>query len=240
MSTPMAKKSEAFKFEEFPDEIILKVMSYLDSDNRFNCFLTSKRLRAISEDHTLPSMWEKIHFYNLNFLFETLKNPKEKIVKDLRELNQEKYMQQSTWKHALLYNMWPCKSSGTPYAYGRNPCWQMNPDVPQKRISYLNLNIDNYNEESIQEILNKGCNYLMMSNIFPRVGCRMLSRISKKKELTELKEVQFDWCVLDDTGKESSQHFHPCYSLLKDRYETSIFYPPTVAAILFNILDEKT
>ena len=50
-----------------------------------------------------------------------------------------------------------------------------------------------------------------MSNIFPRVGYQMLSRISKEKELPELKEVQFDWCVLDDTGKEFSQHFHPCY-----------------------------
>ena len=222
MSTPMATKSEALEFENFPDEIILKVISYLNSDNRFNCFLTSKRLRAISQDHTLPSMWEKIHLYDPNFLFETLKNPMNKIVKDLRVLSQEKYMQESTWKYTHLCKMWPCESSGTPYAYGRNPCLQMTPYIQQQRKSYLNLNIDNFNHESIQEILNKGCNYLIMSNIFPRVGCQLLSRISKEKELTELKEVKFNWCVLDETGKESSQHFHPCYSLLKDRYETSI------------------
>ena len=220
MSTPTATKSETLEFEELPDEIILKVISYLDSDNRFNCFLTSKRLRAISQDHTLPSMWKKIHLYDLNFLFETLKNPKDKIVKDLRELNQETYMQQSTWKRATLYKLRPCESSGTPYAYGRNPCRRMNPYLQQKRKSYLNLNIENFNQKSIQEILNNGCNYLIMSNIFPRVGYQMLSRISKEKELTELKGVQFDWCVLDGTGKESSQHFHPCYSLLKDKYET--------------------
>ena len=81
----------------------------------------------------------------------------------------------------------------------------------KEKKSYLNLNIENFNQKSIQEILNKGCNYLIMSNIFPRVGYQMLSRISKEKELPELKEVQFDWCVLDDTGKEFSQHFHPCY-----------------------------
>ena len=211
MSTSMATKSEALEFEEFPDEIILKVMRYLDSDNRFNCFLTSKRFRAISQDHTLPSMWEKIHLYDLNFLFETLKNPKNKIVKDLRGLNQENYMQQSTWKNGRVYNLMPCESSGTPYAYGRNPCRRMNPYLQQGKKSYLNLNIENFNQKSIQEILNKGCNYLIMSNIFPRVGYQMLSRISKEKELPELKEVQFDWCVLDDTGKEFSQHFHPCY-----------------------------
>ena len=217
MSTHVATKSEDFVFEGFSDEIILKVLSYLDLDDRFNCYFTSKRLRAICQDHTLPSMWQTIHVFNPNLLFETSKNPMNKVFKDLEEIRQDKYLQQniSTWKNAHLYNLCPCESS-------QNLCGKMNNNLEQKNKSYLNLNIENFNNESIQEILDKGCKYLIMSNIFPRVGCEMLSRICKEKEFLQLKEIKFTWCLLHETGEESNQHIHPCISLIKDGYETSI------------------
>ena len=70
MSTLMETKSEAVDFEDFSDEIILKVVSYLEPNDRFKCSFTSNRLRAICQDHTLPSMWQKIHLYNPILLLE--------------------------------------------------------------------------------------------------------------------------------------------------------------------------
>ena len=208
----MASKFEHFDFEDFSDEIILKVLSYLDLNSRFNCFFTSKRLRAICQDHTLPPMWQNIRLYDPNFLFETSKNPTNTVVKEFGEVIKQKHQLQSIWKHAHLHNMWPCENS-------RNLCRKMNSNLKQKDKSYLNINLLNFDDESIQEILSKGCNYLVMSDILPRVGCEIMTRICKEKNFPELKEVKFTWCLLDETGDKSNQHLHPCISLLKDGYE---------------------
>ena len=106
----MASKFEHFDFEDFSDEIILKVLSYLDLNSRFNCFFTSKRLRAICQDHTLPSIWQKIHLYNPNLILETSKNPMATFGKYLStEMNIEKHLQSTTWKHAILQLTYPCE-----------------------------------------------------------------------------------------------------------------------------------
>ena len=63
-----------FQFEIFSDEIILKVFGYLDINDLFKCSLTSRRLRAISQDKSLPSIWENIHLYNPIPICKTLKN----------------------------------------------------------------------------------------------------------------------------------------------------------------------
>ena len=201
MSTPMEAKSEAFDFEDFSDEIILKVVSYLEPNDRFKCSFTSNRLRAICQDHTLPSMWQKIHLYNPNLSLEIVsKNPMATFEKHLlTETNTEKYLQSTTWKHAK----WRCEN-------GSQNCGKTNDILKQSNLtkSYLNLNIENFNNQSIQEILDKGCNYLMISDISHRVGCEMISTICKKNKFSELKEVKFIWCILDETGEESHQHFH--------------------------------
>ena len=95
----MASKSEAFNFEDFSDEIILRVLSYLDSNNRFNCYLTSKRLRAICQDHTLPPMWQKVHLYGPNLLFDASEESLFcELTGDLLAVNRENYEQSTTWK----------------------------------------------------------------------------------------------------------------------------------------------
>ena len=192
MSTPRSTKSEAFDFEDFSDEIILKVVSYLNSNDRFKCSFTSKRLRAICQDHTLPSIWQKIHLYNPNLILETSKNPMATFGKYLStEMNIEKHLQSTTWKHVK----WPCEN-------GLQNCGKINNNLKQSNLtkSYLNLNIENFNDQSIQEILDKGCNYLMISDISHRVGCEMISTICKKKKFAELKHVKFIWCVLKNTA----------------------------------------
>ena len=63
-----------FQFEIFSDEIILKVFGYLDINDLFKCSLTSRRLRAISQDKSLPSIWENIHQNSSNFLISELES----------------------------------------------------------------------------------------------------------------------------------------------------------------------
>ena len=46
------------QLEDLPDEIILKVLRYLESRVVFICGQVSKRIRAISHDE---SLWEKIN-----------------------------------------------------------------------------------------------------------------------------------------------------------------------------------
>ena len=197
MSTPQKTKSEDFHFEDFSDEIILKVVSYLDLNDRFKCSFTSNRLRKICQDHTLPSMWQKIHLYNPNLLLETLENPFAKFRNYLFEINKEKHLQSTNWIH----NKWLCYN-------GQNSCGKINNNLQQRMKSYLNLNIENFNEESICEILDKGCKYLIISDILPRVGFEIISKIFMEKKFSELKEIKFTWSILDETGEESNQHFH--------------------------------
>ena len=197
MSTPQKTKSEAFKFEDFSDEIILKVVSYLNSKDRLKCSFTSNRLRAICQDHTLPSIWQKVHLYNLNLQLETLKTPIAHFHKYLWEINKEKQLQSTNWIH----NKWRCYN-------GQNSCGKTNNNLQQRMKTHLNLNIENFNDESISEILDKGCNYLIISDISPRVGFEMISKIFMDKKFSELKEIKFTWSILDETGDESNQHFH--------------------------------
>ena len=144
MSTPRSTKSEAFDFEDFSDEIILKVVSYLNSNDRFKCSFTSKRLRAICQDHTLPSIWQKIHLYNPNLILETSKNPMATFGKYLStEMNIEKHLQSTTWKHVK----WPCEN-------GLQNCGKINNNLKQSNLtkSYLNLNIENFDDQILLRI----------------------------------------------------------------------------------------
>ena len=48
------------KFEDLPDEIILKVMSDLETEDLFSWWKLSKRFKAISQDE---SLWSKGSFF---------------------------------------------------------------------------------------------------------------------------------------------------------------------------------
>ena len=214
MSTPIATSSEVFHFEDFSDEVILKVVSFLDLNARFNCYLTSKRLRALCQDHTLPSMWQKIHLYGPNILSGYSKTQVDRFAKDLLKVNEENYLQPATLKHAQVDR--PCQNL-------QIFCGKMNNIPKEKTKNYLNLHIENFDGESIKEILNKGCKYLLMSDILPRVGCQMIPKIFKEKEFLELKEVVFTWCVPGIFEEKHNHHYHPCISLHKYKYGASSF-----------------
>ena len=77
------RPKKSFNFEDFSDEVILKVVSFLDLNARFNCHLTSKRLRALCQDHTLPPMWQKVHLYGPNILSGYSKTQVDRFTKDL-------------------------------------------------------------------------------------------------------------------------------------------------------------
>ena len=190
MSTPIATKSEAFVIEDFSDEILLKVVSFLDFNDRFNCYLTSKRLGTICRDQTLPSLWQKIHLYGPNLMFETSKNSKvDEFTNNLLKMNKENNLKSTTWKwkHAHLYHSLPCENS-------KYYCGRFNNNLKQNAKSYLNLNIGKFDDESIQELLDKGCNYLLMSDILPTVGFALI-KIFEGKEFLELKEVAFNLII---------------------------------------------
>ena len=225
MSTPTATTSEAFDFEDFSDEVILKVVSFLDLNDRFNCYLTSKRLGAICQDQTLPSLWQKIHLYGPNLLFETSKNSEvDEFANNLLKMNKEKYLQSTTWKwkHACLHHSLPCENS-------QNYCGKLNNNLKQKTKSYLNLNIGKFNEESIQELLDKGCNYLIMSDILLTEGCAMI-KIFEEKEFSELKEVAFTWCLPNEPN--IPDHKHPWISLFNNcqKHDTVFIVTSSVPA----------
>ena len=218
MSTPTATTSEVFYFEDFSDEVILKVVSFLDLNARFNCYLTSKRLRALCQDHTLPSMWQKIHLYGPNILSGYSKTQVDRFTKELLKVNEGNYLQSTTLKpdclkHAQVNG--PCENL-------QLFCGKMNNIPKEKTKNYLNLNIENFDGESIQGILDKGCKYLLMSDILPRVGCQMIPKIFKEKEFLELKEVVFTWCV-PGIFEKPNHHYHPCISLHKYGYGASSF-----------------
>ena len=48
------------KFEDLPNEIILKVMSNLETEDLFSWWKLSKRFKAISQDE---SLWSKGSFF---------------------------------------------------------------------------------------------------------------------------------------------------------------------------------
>ena len=215
MSNAIATNSKAFDFEDFSDEVILKVVSFLDLDDRFNCYLTSKRLGAICQDQTLPSLWQKIHLYGPNLMFETSKNSRvDEFTNNLLKMNKDNHLKSSTWKwkHAHLYHSLPCENS-------KYYCGRLNNNNKKNTKSYLNLSIGKlFNAESFQELLDKGCNYLLISDVLPTVGCALI-KIFEGKEFQELKEVAFTWCL--PSLPSFPDHKHTCISLFNNGYETT-------------------
>ena len=51
-------KDKSIRFEEFPSELLLKILSYLEITNLLKCSQTSKRIRSICHD---DSLWQKIN-----------------------------------------------------------------------------------------------------------------------------------------------------------------------------------
>ena len=45
-------------FEDLPDEIILKIFSYVNIKDLFRCMAVNKKMRAIASD---KSLWKRIH-----------------------------------------------------------------------------------------------------------------------------------------------------------------------------------
>ena len=65
------------QFVNFPAEIILKVLGYLEKEDLFKCSLISRRLRTICQFEL--KIWENIHLYNPIPICKTLKNSCTKI-----------------------------------------------------------------------------------------------------------------------------------------------------------------
>ena len=51
-------KDKSIRLEEFPSEILLKILSFLEITNLLKCSQTSKRIRTICYD---DSLWQKIN-----------------------------------------------------------------------------------------------------------------------------------------------------------------------------------
>ena len=54
----MKYKEHSLSLQDMPDEILLKILSYLDSKSIFKCVQVCKRLRNVSFDN---SMWQKVN-----------------------------------------------------------------------------------------------------------------------------------------------------------------------------------
>ena len=81
-----AVKVSKLKLEDMPDEIILKVLSYLDLLNLIRCGQLSMRIRSISHDKTL---WQKVNLQNWNWHWNrwtSINPPRRKRVEDLYQL----------------------------------------------------------------------------------------------------------------------------------------------------------
>lgn len=104
------------QFVNFPAEIILKVLGYLEKEDLFKCSLISRRLRTICQFEL--KIWENIHLYNPNPICE----------------------------------------------YFMNTC--TNDDQNSHKMpGCLNINSKKVHGQSLQYILDKGCNYLVLSHI---------------------------------------------------------------------------
>ena len=62
MSLSKRQKLSIFYFDDLPDEILLKIVSFLDIKGVLRCGQVSKRLRAISNDQCL---WLKLNLYRM-------------------------------------------------------------------------------------------------------------------------------------------------------------------------------
>ena len=64
MPTAKRRKTSSFPLEDLPEEIILKIFSFLDRKNLFRVSLVSKQTWNISQDSSMFQRWLKINFYN--------------------------------------------------------------------------------------------------------------------------------------------------------------------------------
>ena len=64
MPTAKRRKTSSFPLEDLPEEIILKIFSFLDRKNLFRASLVSKRTYNISQDSSMFQRWLKVNFYN--------------------------------------------------------------------------------------------------------------------------------------------------------------------------------
>ena len=64
MPTAKRRKISRFPLEDLPDEIILKIFSFLDRKYLFRVSLVSKRTYNISQDCSMLERWLKINFWN--------------------------------------------------------------------------------------------------------------------------------------------------------------------------------
>ena len=64
MPTAKRRKTSSFPLEDLPEEIILKIFSFLNRKNLFRASLVSKRTWNISQDSSMFQRWLKINFYN--------------------------------------------------------------------------------------------------------------------------------------------------------------------------------
>ena len=154
-----------FQFEIFSDEIILKVFGYLDIDDLFKCSLTSRRLRAISQDKSLPSIWENIHLYNPIPICKKLKNSCTKIT------------------------------------------------------GCVHINLKKISDQSLKDILKKGCNYLVLSHMAGCSGWAKFHEVRKYIEPFKLKLL--DWpedCALSNRGLKI---FHTSFNVRDHPFKTS-------------------
>ena len=147
-----------FQLQIFSDEIILKVFGYLDIDDLLKCSLTSRRLRAICQDKSLPSIWKNIHLYNLNPTCKILKNSCAKIT------------------------------------------------------GCLNINLRKCRDQSLQDILDKGCNHLVLSHFDGHVHLKPFHEMCKYIKPFTLKLLSFDCCALS-LSNDGMKIFHASFSV---------------------------
>ena len=74
-SSRLSEKMTNIKIDNLPDELILKVLSYLEIKDIIRCGQTSRRIRSITHD---KSLWHKVNLYYKrvpsNFLEMAVKN----------------------------------------------------------------------------------------------------------------------------------------------------------------------
>ena len=64
------QKLSSCQLDELPDEVILKIVGFLDLKELLFCGQVSKRLRAIANDE---SLWLKLNFWNRKVPYDFIK-----------------------------------------------------------------------------------------------------------------------------------------------------------------------
>ena len=154
-----------FPLEDFSDEIILKVFRYLEKDDLFKCSLTSRRLRAICQDRSLPQIWKCIQFYNTKPIWRTVKNLKMK---------------------------------------------NSNSKIP----GFLHINLENFTDKLLQDIVDKGCKYLVFSHFAESEHLDNLDDICKYYEPFKLELFNtFYWILININYRRKMKSYHASFRL---------------------------